>query len=88
MPNFRAVSAGVRPPPPTPRQASRIATLNSFDYSSFGVAGVTSLLSEGTIGHPPLGNKCPDWAAITVVSVDKSDGNYLVVGAAHNLSSG
>jgi hypothetical protein len=35
MPNFRAVSAGAMPPPPTPKQAFVIATRNSFDYSSF-----------------------------------------------------
>jgi len=35
MPNYRAVSAGAIPPPPTPKQAFIIATKNSFDYSSF-----------------------------------------------------
>ncbi len=42
MPNFRAVSAGVIPPPPTPKQAFVIATKNSFDYSSFIFVGITS----------------------------------------------
>jgi hypothetical protein len=31
MPNYRAVSAGTIPPPPTPKQAFKIATRNSFD---------------------------------------------------------
>jgi hypothetical protein len=35
MPNFRAVSAGAHPPPPTAKQSFMIATRNSFDYSSF-----------------------------------------------------
>ena len=43
MPNFRAVSAGALPPPPTPKQAFIIATQNSFDYSSFIFVGITSL---------------------------------------------
>src|SRR6185312_6546065 len=34
MPNFRAVSAGTIPPPPTIGQSFKIATQNSFDYSS------------------------------------------------------
>src|SRR5947209_1968027 len=34
MPNFRAVSAGATPPPPTPKQNLIIATKNSFDYSA------------------------------------------------------
>ena len=33
MPNYRAVSAGEIPPPPTPKEAFKIATQNSFDYS-------------------------------------------------------
>ncbi|HSU19680.1 MAG TPA: hypothetical protein VLI45_08055, partial [Acidobacteriaceae bacterium] len=33
MPNYRAVSAGVKPEPATPKQAFKIATQQSFDYS-------------------------------------------------------
>lgn len=32
MPNYRAVSAGAIPPPPTPKEAFVLATDNSFDY--------------------------------------------------------
>ena len=46
MPNFRAVSAGTIPPPPTPKQAFVIATRNSFDYSSFIFVGITSAFAE------------------------------------------
>ena len=55
MPNFRAVSAGAMPPPPTPKQAFVIATRNSFDYSSFAFVGITSLLAEASDAHPALG---------------------------------
>lgn len=80
MPNYRAVSAGTIPPPPTPRQAFKIATLNSFDYSSFVFVGITSLMAESSNAHPQLG-KGPAgfgnylWRGF----LDKTDGNYLVI---------
>jgi hypothetical protein len=82
MPNFRAVSAGVIPPPPTPKQAFVIATRNSFDYSAFIFVGITSLLSEGANDHAQLGKGVPGfgryyWRGF----VDKTDGNYLVISA-------
>lgn len=80
MPNFRAVSAGALPPPPTPKQAFIIATKNSFDYSSFVFVGITSLLAEGIDAHPALGKGVGGfgryyWRGF----VDKTDGNYLVI---------
>jgi hypothetical protein len=80
MPNYRAVSAGTIPVPPTPAEAFRIATKNSFDYSSFVFVGVTSLLAEGTDAHPKLGKGIKGfgnyyWRGY----LDKTDGNYLVV---------
>ena len=47
MPNYRAVSAGAIPPPATPKQAFKIATQNSFDYSAFIFVGITSLAGGG-----------------------------------------
>jgi len=80
MPNFRAVSAGAIPPPPTAKQAFVIATQNSFDYSSFIFVGVTSALAEWTDAHPQLGEGMAGfgryyWRGF----VDKTDGNYLVI---------
>jgi len=80
MPNFRAVSAGALPPPPTPKQAFIIATQNSFDYSSFIFVGITSLLAEGSDAHPKLGKGVAGfgryyWRGF----LDKTDGNYLVI---------
>ncbi len=82
MPNYRAVSAGTIPPPPTSRQAFVIASQNSFDYSSFLFVGVTSLLAEGSDDHPPLGKGVAGfgryyWRGF----LDKTDGNYLVIWA-------
>jgi hypothetical protein len=80
MPNYRAVSAGEIPPPPTPKQAFGIATKNSFDYSSFLFVGVTSLIAEGQDTHPQLGKGVPGfWAYSWRGFVDKTDGNYLVI---------
>ncbi len=79
MPNYRAVSAGAIPPPPTPREAFKIATENSFDYSSFVFVGITSLLAEGTNAHPQLGKGIPGyWAYSWRGYLDKTDGNYWV----------
>jgi hypothetical protein len=80
MPNYRAVSAGVIPPPPTPKQALWIATENSFDYSSFIFVGLTSLIAKGTDAHPDLG-KGPKgyWNYYWRGYLDKTDGNYMVL---------
>lgn len=80
MPNYRAVSAGAIPPPPTPKQAFIIATRNSFDYSSFIFVGITSALAEASDAHPALGEGMAGfgryyWRGF----LDKTDGNYLVI---------
>ena len=80
MPNYRAVSAGAIPPPPTPKQAFKIATQNSFDYSSFIFVAITSASSEWSDKHPQLRDGFAGfgryyWRGF----VDKTDGNYLVI---------
>jgi len=69
------------PPPPTPKQAFKIATQNSFDYSSFVFVGITSALAEWSDAHPALGtNGFPAyWSYYWRGYVDKTDGNYLVI---------
>jgi hypothetical protein len=80
MPNYRAVSAGAVPPPPTPKEAFKIATENSFDYSSFVFTGITSLMAEGTNAHPQLGKGVGGfWGYYWRGFVDKTDGNYMVI---------
>lgn len=80
MPNYRAVSAGAIPPPPSPKQAFGIATRNSFDYSAFIFTGLTSMIAEGQDSHPQLGKGIPGfWAYSWRGFVDKTDGNYLVI---------
>jgi len=80
MPNYRAVSAGVIPPPPTPKEAFKIATQNSFDYSSFIFVGITSLMAEGSNAHPQLHKGIEGYGRYYWRGfLDKTDGNYLVV---------
>jgi hypothetical protein len=80
MPNFRAVSAGTHPPPPTPKQAFVIATQNTFDYSSFIFVGITSAFAEWTNAHPQLGEGMAGYGRYSWRGfVDKADGNYWVI---------
>ena len=80
MPNYRAVTAGATPPPPSPKQAFHIATNNSFDYSSFVFVGLTSMIAEGEDSHPKLGKGVPGlWAYSWRGFLDKADGNYWVI---------
>lgn len=80
MPNYRAVSAGAIPPPPTAKEAFKTATENSFDYSSFAFVALTSLIAKGEDDHPDLGKGLPGyWAYTWRGFVDKTDGDYWVI---------
>ncbi len=80
MPNYRAVSAGEKAPPPTAKEAFIIATQNSFDYSAFLFTGLTSAIAEGQDAHPQLGKGMPGfWAYSWRGFLDKTDGNYMVL---------
>ncbi len=79
MPNYRAVSAGVKPPPFSKHEAFMVATHNTFDYSAFVFVGITSLLAEGTDAHTQLGKGVPGyWGYYWRGWLDKADGNYFV----------
>ncbi|HVW08128.1 MAG TPA: hypothetical protein VHC90_06075 [Bryobacteraceae bacterium] len=80
MPNYRAVSAGAIPPPPTRVQAFKLATENSFDYSSFIFVGLTSAMAEWSDAHPKLGEGFKGYGRYYWRGfLDKTDGNYLVI---------
>ena len=80
MPNYRAVSAGTIPPPPTLKQSFKIATQNSFDYSAFLFTGFTSAIAYGEGTHKQLGDSgSAFWGYYWRGFVDKTDGNYLVI---------
>ncbi len=86
MPNYRAVSAGTIPPPPTLKQSFKIATQNSFDYSSFVFVGITSAIAYGQGSHKQLGDSASAfWGYYWRGFVDKTDGNYLVIFALPTL---
>jgi hypothetical protein len=78
MPNFRSVSGGAVPPPPTFKNNFKIATRQAFDYSSFIFLGITSLSAEGIDSHPVLGKGVGGfWAYTWRGFLDKTDGTYL-----------
>lgn len=78
MPNFRSVSNGATPPPPTFKNNFKIATHQAFDYSSFVFLGITSASAEGINSHPALGKGLDGfWAYTWRGFVDKTDGTYL-----------
>jgi hypothetical protein len=78
MPNFRSVSGGAVPPPPTWKNNFKVATHQSFDYSSFIFLGITSLSAEGINAHPVLGKGIGGFYAYTWRGfLDKTDGTYL-----------
>jgi hypothetical protein len=82
MPNYRAVSAGVLPPPPTSREAFKDATFETFDYSNFIFVGITSLLAEGTDTHPTFGKGIGGYGDYYWHGfLDKAGGNYMVIWA-------
>ncbi len=80
MPNYRAVSAGAIPPPPTLKQSFKIATQNSFDYSAFVFVGITSSIAYAQDTHKQIGESASAfWGYYWRGFVDKTDGNYLVI---------
>lgn len=78
IPNFRAVSVGAKPPPPTFKEKFLIGTQNSFDYSAFifeasdaGVSYAEGLYPEFGTGWIAYGRYY--WHGF----VDKAIGNYM-----------
>jgi hypothetical protein len=52
LPNFRAVSAGVKLPPQSVKEKFKTGALDSFDYSSFIFAGMQAGISQATNAYP------------------------------------
>src|SRR5271156_6736365 len=52
IPNFRAVSAGVKLPPQSVKEKFKTGALDSFDYSSFIFVGIQSGISQVTDAYP------------------------------------
>ena len=78
MPNFRSVSGGATPPPPSWKYNFTVATHQATDYSTFIFLGLTSLTAEATNAHPALGKGVDGFYAYTWRGfLDKTDGTYL-----------
>ena len=52
VPNFRAVSAGVKLPPQSVKEKFKTGALDSFDYSSFIFVGIQAGISQATNSYP------------------------------------
>jgi hypothetical protein len=52
IPNFRAVSAGVKLPPQSVKEKFKTGALDSFDYSSFIFVGIQAGISQGSNAYP------------------------------------
>jgi hypothetical protein len=52
IPNFRAVSAGVKLPPQSVKEKFKTGALDSFDYSSFIFVGIQAGISQASDAYP------------------------------------
>jgi hypothetical protein len=81
MPNFSAVSADVHLPPQTPKQKFVIAAKNSFDYSSFLIAGIQSGVSMATESYPEFEQGAAGYGRYYYHTLlDTADANFMVSG--------
>lgn len=77
MPNFRTVSSGAKPPPPTWKNNFFVASHQALDYSTFIFLGLTSVTAEGMNMHPALGKGVDGFYAYTWRGfLDKTDNTY------------
>jgi hypothetical protein len=55
FPNYRAVSANMQLPPLSLKEKFWLGIQDSFDYSSFGSAGILAGVSQATESYPEFG---------------------------------
>jgi hypothetical protein len=78
IPNYRAVSVGIRLPPQTVREKFWLATQDSFDYSSFVLAGLVAGYSQATNANPEFDDGAAAAARYYWHSfADETVGNYF-----------
>jgi len=76
IPNYRAVSANTQLPPLSPKGKFWLATQDSFDYSSFALAGIVAGISQARKSTPEFGEDAYAkylWRSF----VDQAVGNYF-----------
>jgi hypothetical protein len=81
VPNFSSVSADTKLPPQTAKQKLTLATKNSFDYSSFLIAGIQAGISMNGRSYPEfhqgvVGYGRYYWHTLA----DTADENFMVGG--------
>jgi hypothetical protein len=81
VPNFRAVSAGVKLPPQPVKEKFKTAALDSFDYSSFIFVGIQAGISQVTDAYPGFHQGAPGYARYYWHTfADQTDENLWVEG--------
>ena len=81
VPNFSSVSADTKLPPQTPKQKLTLAAKNSFDYSSFLVAGIQAGISMNGNSYPEFHQGVEGYAKYYWHTLaDTADENFLVGG--------
>ena len=81
MPNFSAVTADTKLPPQTPKDKFIIAAKNSFDYSSFVIAGIQSGVSLASDSYPEFGHGIEGYGKYYYHTLlDTADSNFMVAG--------
>jgi hypothetical protein len=81
MPNFSSVSANEKLPPMSAKDKLVLAARNSFDYSSFLLAGVQSALSYNSGSYPEFGEGAVGYGRYYWHTLaDTADENFTVSG--------
>jgi hypothetical protein len=82
IPNFSAVSADTKLPPQSAKDKFIIAGRNSFDYSSFLIAGIQSGISMNGASYPEFHQGVKGYARYYWHTLaDTADENFMVSGA-------
>ena len=81
VPNFSSVSADTKLPPQTPKEKLTLAAKNSFDYSSFLIAGVQAGISMNGNSYPEFHQGAAGYARYYWHTLaDTADENFMVGG--------
>jgi hypothetical protein len=81
LPNFRAVSAGTKLPPQTPKEKLLTATQDSFDYTSLFLPAVLAGFGQATNATPEFHQGAAGYGRYFWHSyVDQAIENYMVEG--------
>ena len=81
VPNFSSVSANTKLPPQTAKQKLTLAARNSFDYSSFLVAGIQAGISMNGDSYPEFHQGAAGYARYYWHTLaDTADENFMVGG--------